>query len=112
MKQYLEHSEYIDWKHPAVLAKAAELGVHGESDAAIAKRCFEFVRDSIAHSWDFQKNPVTLYSVRRINSQYWLLLREKSFIGCALARERHSSGIVLPAPGSKDRRPTILPARA
>lgn len=59
MKQYLEHSEYIDWKHPAVLAKAAELGAHGESDAAIAKRCFEFVRDSISHSWDYQKNPVT-----------------------------------------------------
>jgi transglutaminase-like putative cysteine protease len=25
----------------------------------VAKKCFEFVRDSIKHSWDFKLNPVT-----------------------------------------------------
>jgi len=59
MKHYLDSSEYIDWNHPLVFAKAAELAEGGLSDDAIAKRCFEFVRDSIKHSWDYRMNPVT-----------------------------------------------------
>lgn len=53
MKAYLDSSEYIDWKHPLVAFKAAEL------DETVAKRCFEFVRDAIKHSWDYRMNPVT-----------------------------------------------------
>ncbi|MGO9688003.1 MAG: transglutaminase-like domain-containing protein [Syntrophobacteraceae bacterium] len=58
-KIYLESSEYIDWKHPLVAAKAAELGDGCLSDEVVARRCFEFVRDSIEHSWDYRRNPVT-----------------------------------------------------
>lgn len=59
MEQYLDCSEFIDWKHPLVLAKAKELAAGCHSDEALAKRCYEFVRDSILHSWDYKKNPVT-----------------------------------------------------
>jgi transglutaminase-like putative cysteine protease len=59
MEQYLSSSEYIDWKHPLVVAKATELAEGCPSDESVAKRCFEFVRDFIQHSWDYRKNPVT-----------------------------------------------------
>jgi transglutaminase-like putative cysteine protease len=59
MKQYLDSSEYIDWKHPLVATKATELAEGSLSDETVAKRCFEFVRDSIKHSWDYRMNPVT-----------------------------------------------------
>ncbi|MGZ5028567.1 MAG: transglutaminase-like domain-containing protein [Methylobacter sp.] len=59
MEQYLGSSEYIDLKHHLVAAKAAELADGCHSDEAIAKRCFEFVRDTIKHSWDYRMNPVT-----------------------------------------------------
>jgi len=59
MHTYLESSEYIDWNHPLLLAKAAELTNGFVSDEAIARRCFEFVRDDIKHSWDYRQNPVT-----------------------------------------------------
>lgn len=59
MKPFLDHSEYIDWKHPAVLAKAAALALGAGDNSEIARRCFEFVRDSIRHSWDYRLNPVT-----------------------------------------------------
>lgn len=59
MEQYLGSSEYIDWRHPLVAAKAAELVGGDHCDEAVAKRCFEFVRDSIQHSWDYRRNPVT-----------------------------------------------------
>jgi len=59
MEHYLDSSEYIDWQHPLVIAKAAELADGCLSDEAVAKHCFEFVRDSIKHSWDYRMNPVT-----------------------------------------------------
>jgi len=59
MKTYLESSDYIDWRHPEVSAKAAELAAGGGSAADVARRCFEFVRDRIRHSWDHRLNPVT-----------------------------------------------------
>jgi hypothetical protein len=49
MDAYLAASEYINFTHPLVAAKAAQLA-SGAPDDAIAKRCFEFVRDEIRHS--------------------------------------------------------------
>jgi transglutaminase-like putative cysteine protease len=59
MQGFLESTEFIDWHHPDVSAKAAQLaeGCAGRLD--IARRCFEFVRDEIRHSADFKLNPVT-----------------------------------------------------
>lgn len=59
LEVFLAESQYIDWKHPSILAKARELAAGNSDDEAIAKRCFEFVRDRIRHSWDYRLNPVT-----------------------------------------------------
>jgi transglutaminase-like putative cysteine protease len=59
MNEYLGSSEFIDWQHPFLMDKATELATDCVSDEAIAKRCFEFVRDDIKHSWDYRRNPVT-----------------------------------------------------
>lgn len=59
MHQYLESSTYIDWQHPAVLARARELAAGSSDPVEIARRCFQFVRDEIRHSWDYRQNPVT-----------------------------------------------------
>ena len=56
---YLEESDCIDRRHPLVAAKAAELAAGAADRVEIARRCFEFVRDEIRHSWDFRQNPVT-----------------------------------------------------
>lgn len=59
MKAYLESSEYIDWEHPLVLDQAMQLSEGDLEEEKIVKSCFEFVRDEIKHSWDFQQRPVT-----------------------------------------------------
>lgn len=59
MDKYLESSAYIDWASPDVLKKAKELSTGLSSPKDVARRCFEFVRDEIKHSWDYQQNPVT-----------------------------------------------------
>lgn len=59
MHQYLESTEYIDWKSPEVMAKARSLADGAESLELIAEKCFVFVRDQIKHSWDYECDPVT-----------------------------------------------------
>jgi transglutaminase-like putative cysteine protease len=59
MQEYLASSRYIDWQHPSVLQKAKSLAADFTSAEAIVRACFEFVRDEIKHSWDYQLNPVT-----------------------------------------------------
>jgi transglutaminase-like putative cysteine protease len=59
MEDYLQVTETIDWQHPTILQLAQQLASEQPTRVAIAKACFEWVRDEIEHSVDYQKNPVT-----------------------------------------------------
>jgi transglutaminase-like putative cysteine protease len=59
MEDYLQTSEVIDWNHPAILALAQTIASGHRTTEAIAKACFEWVRDEIRHSYDYQMNPIT-----------------------------------------------------
>ena len=59
LKEYLESSTYIDWQHPKIVDTAQAIAQKGKGKVQIASACFEFVRDEIKHSWDYQLNPVT-----------------------------------------------------
>jgi transglutaminase-like putative cysteine protease len=59
MQEYLKVSEVIDWQHPAIMERAKQMASGCETPMAIAKACFEWVRDEICHSVDYQINPVT-----------------------------------------------------
>lgn len=59
MEEYLQTSEIIDWNHPAILALSQTIASEHQTSEAIAKSCFEWVRDEIHHSYDYQMNPIT-----------------------------------------------------
>jgi transglutaminase-like putative cysteine protease len=59
MQEYLQASEVIDWQNPEILELAHRLASPDQTTEAIAKACFEWVRDEIYHSRDYQMNPVT-----------------------------------------------------
>jgi transglutaminase-like putative cysteine protease len=56
---YLAQSEIIDFQHPAVRRQAALLAEGAKDRIELARRCFLFVRDAIAHSFDVQADAVT-----------------------------------------------------
>ena len=60
MKEYLENSEYIDWQDTELQSEAKFLSKGLETDTDIAKSCFEYMRDNIKHSFDYELNPVTV----------------------------------------------------
>lgn len=59
MEEFLKPSKYVNSDHPEVMKKAHALSSGTDDPIEIAKACFEFVRDEIKHSWDYQLNPVT-----------------------------------------------------
>ena len=59
MIEFLRSTEVIDWKHPAILARARSLAVACDDIPAIVGRCLAWVRDEIKHSHDYGLQPVT-----------------------------------------------------
>ena len=59
MDPFLASSTYIDWDHPEILHQARVLSEGVFDKTEIARRCFDYVRDDIRHSWDYKLNPVT-----------------------------------------------------
>ena len=59
MKKYLESSKYIDWHNREIRSLAKFLSSGLSSEEEIAKRYFEWVRDTVKHSADYKLNPVT-----------------------------------------------------
>jgi len=59
MEEYLKVSEVIDWQHPEIMEGAKQIASGYQTPTAIAKACFEWVRDEIHHSYDYQMSPVT-----------------------------------------------------
>jgi transglutaminase-like putative cysteine protease len=59
MKDYLRSTEVIDYNNPDVRAKVKDLAEGADDALVVAKRCFEWVRDQIQHSMDYERNPVT-----------------------------------------------------
>lgn len=59
MDKYLLSTEIIDWEHPKVLEKARMLCAGVQNIEEKTRRCFNWVRDEIKHSHDYQLSPVT-----------------------------------------------------
>ncbi|GBO56099.1 hypothetical protein APA_4304 [Pseudanabaena sp. lw0831] len=59
MEEYLQVTEVIDWQHPEIIKCAQKIASGQKTPDAIAKACFEWVRDEICHSSDYQMNPIT-----------------------------------------------------
>lgn len=57
--QYLKPTEIIDFLHPSVEKLSKELAKGTKEPVEIAKRCFEWVRDEVRHSYDYKLNHVT-----------------------------------------------------
>ena len=59
MDPFLKATDVIDWRDPDVLARARALGEGAADPVAVARRCFEWVRDEIKHTADHGLTAVT-----------------------------------------------------
>lgn len=60
MQQFLNDTEYIDYKNEAIQKKRKELFSDDMPDVTKAKTAYMFVRDGIAHSFDCSAGVITV----------------------------------------------------
>ncbi|QQK07923.1 transglutaminase-like domain-containing protein [Miniphocaeibacter halophilus] len=60
MKKYLESSNYIDYNNDLIKRKSFEIKNNSKDNLDYIKKCFEFVRDEIKHSWDYKESRITI----------------------------------------------------
>ena len=56
---YLAASAIVDYRHPDVWRRAQALAQGAVDVLDVARRCYGFVRDEIAHSFDISSDPVS-----------------------------------------------------
>jgi transglutaminase-like putative cysteine protease len=93
MQEYLRSTDIIDWKHPLVLEQALELSNNLDNPIEIAKSCFEWVRDEIYHSSDFQMNPVTLKASEVLENKTGFCYAKSHLLAAFLRANRIPSGL-------------------
>lgn len=59
MNEFLQPTATLDSDHPTIVVAAAEIAGDAAGDEAVARRCFEWVRDHVRHSVDHQLPVVT-----------------------------------------------------
>jgi transglutaminase-like putative cysteine protease len=60
MNAFLAESSIVNFSHPAISRQATLLAAGKSDSEAIARACFEFVRDEIRHSGDAQDSVTTV----------------------------------------------------
>lgn len=82
-EDFLDACDVVDFRDLAVMQLANELAA--DDATATAQRCFEFVRDKIRHSSDYELNPVTCVA-SDVLSHGTGYCYAKSHLLCALLR--------------------------
>ncbi len=93
MQEYLKSTDIIDWKHPLVLEQALKLSNDLDNPIEIAKCCFEWVRDEIYHSSDFQMNPVTLKASEVLENKTGFCYAKSHLLAAFLRANKIPSGL-------------------
>jgi len=85
MTKYLEATKIVDYHDSAIQALAKELSKNCKDDRAIAKNCFEYVRDEIHHSGD-HKDEITTATASEVLKHKTGWCYAKAFLLAALLR--------------------------
>ncbi|MDQ0225376.1 transglutaminase [Bacillus sp. 7586-K] len=59
LNDFLKELNVVDYSHPIIREKINELFSNEQTDIEKVKIAFEYVRDSISHSWDIQSKRIT-----------------------------------------------------
>ncbi len=93
LDKYLASSEFIDWQHPEILKTAQTLSQGKATPVAIAKSCFEYVRDEIKHSSDYRLNPVTCKASDVLRYQTGFCYAKSHLLAALLRANRIPAGL-------------------
>lgn len=91
--RYLGADAIIETGHPEVTALGADLRARHPADADLARAAFEWVRDSIAHSYDAQDPRVTLTASQVLGAGTGLCYAKSHLLAAVLRSQGIPAGL-------------------
>lgn len=88
LPDFVAAGEFVDVYHPRIVRLADELTVPGQSAETYAQSAFEWVRDNIRHSYDFQDEQISIRASDALINGTGLCYA-KAHLLAALLRHRH-----------------------
>lgn len=85
MSPFLRSTLIVNWDHPEVLALANYLAKGSDHPVELIRRSFNWVRDQIEHSWEYQKESVVLKASDALRNKHGCCFA-KSHLLAALLR--------------------------
>jgi hypothetical protein len=90
--EYLAASVVVDYLHTEVWQRANVLA-QGASDALeVARRCYEFVRDEIAHSFDIDRDPVSCSASEVLHNGHGICYAQSHLLAALLRANGIAAG--------------------
>ena len=93
MTEYLTANEAVDSEHPAIVSLAKKLSIGLDSDEAIAKSCFEYVRDEIDHSGDMHSEVTTFKASEVLEHQTGWCYAKSHLLAALLRANKIPTGL-------------------
>jgi hypothetical protein len=94
LERFLDATPVIDADEPSVRAMAANLAGGARDPAEVARACFEWVRDEIAHSADHALDPVTCSASEVLRYRTGFCYAKSHLLAALLRANRIPAGLV------------------
>ncbi len=92
LENYLCEDEIVDYSHPLVQETICQLHTALDPETERVRRTFEFVRDSIHHSWDIQSSHVTCKASEVLCYREGLCYAKSHLLAALLRAQRIPTG--------------------
>jgi len=90
---YLKSTRYIDWKNPGVSELADRLFAESGDETAFVKRAYQYVRDTVRHSWDVQDPRVPVTASQALHEKVGICWAKANLLAALLRAKGIPAGI-------------------
>jgi len=92
-QRYLKNTEIINWESPSVIECSKRIMTSCHSKIEYIEKAFEYVRDEIKHSWDYQLNPVTCKASEVLEYKTGYCYAKSHLLAALLRAQKIPSGL-------------------
>ncbi len=92
MSPFLRSTMIVNWDHPEVLALASYLAKQSDDPRGLIIRTFNWVRDQIEHSWEYQKEAVPLKASEVLINKHGCCFAKSHLLAALLRANGISTG--------------------
>lgn len=90
---FLSAGQFVGYHHPQIIELSHQLGIHERDEENYARTAYEWVRDTIRHSWDFNDDTVSISASDALINGTGLCYAKASLLAALLRLRQIPTGL-------------------